>query len=732
MTWPLSRGATFLFVLVILLMTVDGTVFLHNLNMVRDDTAWVAHTHQVLAELEAVLSTVKDAQVGVRGYVITGDKEFLEPYLRSRAELPERFAVLRALVADNPDQLKACARLQAAADDQLHHWQATEEARRDEGFAVAQSLIASGDGKRAMDEMRAIVGAMGDNERALLVERQSRMAAGVKQAVAAVLLATATGTIMALALLTLVAREAKDRLAAQSLANQQRENLRVTLESIGDAVIAADAFGVVTFLNPAAETITGWTAADAIGRPLAEVFRVVHETTRREVESPDAQALRDGTVVGLANHSLLLAKDGREVAIDDSAATVRDASGHATGVVLAFRDISVRRRLEILEREQRDAMVTAERRKDEFLALLAHELRNPIAPIANALQLMALRPLGPAELDELREIMTRQVQQLQRLVDDLLEIARITSGRFALHPATIDLGAVVRAAVDTSRPLIEAAGHTLSVDVPGAPIRLEADYVRLAQVVANLLNNAAKYTRPGGCIKLTVESHDNEVCIRVRDSGVGIAREHLQHLFEGFSPAEPALTRTQGGLGLGLALARNIVEMHGGSIEAHSDGLGKGSEFVVRLSKSASANPAAENGGSPHAALAHLPKRKILVVDDTRASALVLSRLLTALGQDVRTAHDGAAALDAVEHEAFDIIISDIAMPGMSGYELAMRLSAHPQAKKSLLIALTGYGQSKDAERAQRAGFAAHLVKPVGLDDLQAIVERGVPAPIHA
>jgi PAS domain S-box-containing protein len=510
---------------------------------------------------------------------------------------------------------------------------------------------------------------------------------------------------------------------AQSQANQQRENLQVTLASIGDAVIVVDVLGKVTFLNHAAELVTRWSFADAISQPLTRVFNIINESTRDTVESPAARALREGTVVGLANHTVLIAKDGHEVSIDDSAAPIRDEAGVVSGVVLVFRDISIKRRLEMLEKEQHAAMITTQRRKDEFLAMLAHELRNPIAPIANALQLMAIRTPSPAELTELREIMTRQIDQMRRLIDDLLDISRISRGKFDLQSETIELGTVLRSAIDTSRPLIDAAGHTLSTQIPAGAIYFPGDPIRLAQVVANLLNNAAKYTERGGRILLSAEVCQQEVVIRIKDSGVGISPEQLEHVFEVFTQVDTSLTRSQGGLGIGLTLAKNIVEMHGGSIEAHSNGSGQGSEFIVRLpirSDSAAPRPAL----APGEALNRLPKRKILIVDDMRASAMVLSRLLAALGQDVRTAHDGAAALEAVGSEKFDLIFSDIAMPGMSGYELAPKLSAHPNAKNAMLIALTGYGQHEDVDRASRAGFEAHLVKPVSLDSLREILER--------
>ncbi len=427
-------------------------------------------------------------------------------------------------------------------------------------------------------------------------------------------------------------------------------------------------------------------------------------------------------MVGLANHTVLITKDGRELSIDDSAAPIRDAAGAVSGVVLVFRDITTRRRLELLAHEQHESLLAAERRKDEFLAMLAHELRNPIAPIANALQLIAIQTPSAEELTDLREMMERQIRQMQRLIDDLLDISRISSGKFDLRLETVELANVLRSAIDTSRPLIEAESHVLTTQIPERPIYVRGDQIRLAQVVANLLNNAAKYTQRGGRIWLVVEEQADDVLIRVKDTGVGISSEQLENVFEVFAQADKSLTRSRGGLGIGLTLAKSIVDMHGGSIEAHQRRAGSGE----RIRRPTAQGRAQADDATPQtpAEFDRLPRRKILVVDDMRASAMVLCRLLTALGQEVRSVHDGVAALDAVEQEAFDVIFSDIAMPGMSGYELATRLSTHPKGKRATLVALTGYGQEEDADRAVKAGFAEHLVKPVGLDDLRLILER--------
>jgi PAS domain S-box-containing protein len=354
---------------------------------------------------------------------------------------------------------------------------------------------------------------------------------------------------------------------------QAQRWLRLTLSSIGDGVIATDAQGRVQFLNAAAEGLTGRTQAEAAGRPLAEVFRIVNEQTRQPAESPVQQVMATGTVVGLANHTLLLARDGRETPVADGAAPIRDREGAVLGVVLVFRDAGAQRRAE-------RALAEADRQKDRFLAMLSHELRNCLAPAFNALD--AVR-LGLGSRQQLLEILDRQVRQMGRLVDDLLDLSRVRQGQLTLRKEPVDLGRVVAAAVETSLPRLQARKQELAVSLPERPVRLEADPARLVQVLANLLNNAARYSDEGGRVVLSAEREAGEVVLRVRDSGMGIAPGVLHLLFQPFVRSERAAGRSREGLGIGLALVKSLVEMHGGGVAAFSEGPGRGSEFVVRL-----------------------------------------------------------------------------------------------------------------------------------------------------
>ena len=774
----------------------------------------------------------------------------------------------------------------------------------------------------------------------------------------------------------LLEEEAARRAAEEHAAaiREQREWFRTTLASIGDAVITTDTEGRVTFLNPVAEALTGWSEqTGAHGTPLETVFNILHEQTRVPVENPVTRALREGTVVGLANHTVLLARDGTERPIDDSAAPIRDARGRMVGVVLVFRDVTQRRRteLEIIElnrglhrrvtefqtlldvlpvgialaedpecrgiwsnpalarllglpahanvslsasaperpnfkvydgdcelspdelpiqvaiatgqpvsgvkhdilladgtrrnllqyavplhdeqgrvrgglyvgvdvteqermqkalreaearwrtmtealpnlvwtdlpdgqcdwlstqwskytgipesellglrwletvihpddRERtmqcwqaacadegnydleyrirrhdgayhwfktrgvpiRDnegkivywfgtctdiedikrletALREADRRKNEFLATLAHELRNPLAPIRTGLQVLRLSA-DPAEQEQARAMMERQLGQMVRLIDDLLDISRLSRDKLELRKARVSLASVVDNAVETARPHIDARGQTLTVTLPPGPVVLDADLTRLAQVLWNLLNNSAKYTDPGGRIELSARVEGGEVVVAVRDTGIGIPAEALPRLFGLFSQVDHSLERAEGGLGIGLALVKGLVEMHGGSAEARSDGLGRGSEFLVRLPLAAGD---VEETRPPAAAVpAAASRRRILIVDDNRDGAATLTLMLTLLGHETRTGHDGLEALELAEAFRPQVMLLDIGLPKLNGYDTCRRIREQPWGRDIFIVAVTGWGQEDDRRRSLEAGFDHHLVKPV-------------------
>jgi PAS domain S-box-containing protein len=793
---------------------------------------------------------------------------------------------------------------------------------------------------------------------------------------------------------------------------RQREQLQVTLSSIGDGVIVTDADGVVTFLNSVAQTLTGWPPEEAAGQPLEKVFKIINEHTRKPAENPVAKALQEGVVVGLANHSVLIARDGTERPIDDSAAPIRGEDGAIGGVVLVFRDVTEARRalearlrlaaivessedaiisktldgiivswnegaerlygytaqemigkplailipsdspnelpaiIERLKRGERiahyetvrvckdgtrlnvsltispvrnpegeiigaskvarditaakrtaealrflaeassvlaevedvpstlhkiarlsvprfadwcavdllgedgslrrlavahvdpakvqlardlqrryppqpdasqgvwnvlrsghaeiiseitDAMLAAtikdperlqaalrlgiksymavplrvkeqtvgvitfasaesarrygpsdltvaedlarragvaienaqlygelrkaDRLKDEFLAMLAHELRNPLGPIRNALVVMKQPHATPAIIEQVRGMAERQAQHMTRLLDDLLDMSRISHGRIELRKEVAELAPIVHRTIEAVRPLIEERRHQLVLSLPVAPLWMEVDPHRLEQVLSNLLNNAAKYTDPGGRIELSAAQDGVEIVLRVRDTGIGIAPQMLPTIFDLFVQAERRLDRSQGGVGIGLTLVKRLVEMHGGKVEVASPGMGRGSEFSVRLPGVAQSEGSAQTTRIDVMADGALPTRRILVVDDNEDAAETLAALLRLKSQKVEVAHGGPAALEAVRRFEPEMIFLDIGMPGMDGYEVARKLRARSDHRNLILIALTGFGQEDDRARSRAAGFDHHLVKPIGPISLQAILQ---------
>lgn len=397
---------------------------------------------------------------------------------------------------------------------------------------------------------------------------------------------------------------------------------------------------------------------------------------------------------------------------------------HLIGAVrtaLRARERQYQIRAHVAERDRAAvALRRADRRKDEFLATLAHELRNPLAPIRNSLHVLRLASArDDPSVAEVCDIMERQVEHMVRLVDDLLELSRITRDTIELRKEPVELAAMLRTAVEASRPLIEGGRHRLEVSLPAETITFEADGVRLAQVFANLLNNAAKYTEEGGRIWLTARRRGDWLVVSVRDSGIGIPATMLPMVFEMFTQVDRSLGRAQGGLGIGLALVRRLVKLHGGSIDAHSRGVGQGSRFVVRLPLPRCTAPLREQPALRHC---DAKDRRVLVVDDNHDAADSLGILLRKLGTDVRVVHDGEAALAALETYRPAVVLLDLGMPGMDGFEVARRIREHPEFRDVLLIALTGWGQVEDRFRTQHAGFDHHLTKPADLRVLQEIL----------
>ncbi|MBY0525446.1 MAG: MEKHLA domain-containing protein [Gemmataceae bacterium] len=403
--------------------------------------------------------------------------------------------------------------------------------------------------------------------------------------------------------------------------------------------------------------------------------------------------------------------DGSERVVDLHLAPVTDEAGCVLFIAATGTDVTDRRRME-------DSLRAADRKKDEFIALLAHELRNPLAPIRNGLQVMRLAGGDAGAADRAREMMDRQLSHMVRLIDDLLDISRINRNKMELRRSRVLLADVVSSAVETARPLLDAAGHDLTVSLPPKPVYLDADLTRLAQVFSNLLTNSVKYTERGGRIWVSAERRGGEVAVSVRDTGIGIPAGSLAQIFDMFAQVDRPIERSTGGLGIGLALVKGLVEMHGGTVTAQSDGQGQGSTFTVTLPVLATpeepATMARENGQA-----ATGPKRRILVVDDNRDGADSLAMMLGLMGNDVRTTYDGLQAIEVARQFLPQVVLMDVGMPRLDGLEATRRIRQHDWGRDMTIIALTGWGQDGDRERSHDAGCDGHLVKPVNLPDLE-------------
>jgi PAS domain S-box-containing protein len=647
----------------------------------------------------------------------------------------------------------------------------------------------------------------------------------------------------------------------ETIAQRRAETLRITLASVGDAVMTTDVRGNINSLNPVAETLTGWSQGDAFGKPLTMVFKIVNEETGQPVKNPVDLVLKQRRVVGLANHTLLINKSGKEIPIDDSAAPITDDNGEIVGVALVFHDISARRSAEKHQQESQAetlrllelnrAIVTnmgeglytvdtqglvtfmnpaaerlfgwtsaellgrkmhdmthykhpdgspfpieecagfqvlhedkvlldfedvfirkdgsffpvaycssqlksatetvglvvvfretseqkkaeqqlrelaadlseADRRKNEFLATLAHELRNPLAPIRNGLQVIRLAGGSDPAMEQARVMMERQLRQMIHLVDDLLDVSRISRGMLVLRKERVDLRPVLKDAVETSRPLIDSGNHQLEMDAPDEPVIVEADVTRLVQIFANLLNNAAKYSERGGRIWLTAKRQGDDVLVSVKDAGDGIPPDRLPKLFEMFSQIDRSLERSQSGMGIGLALVKRLVELHGGSVAAFSKGQGLGSEFLVRL-PTVSVNQQQQPSSTQNTAQAKADTFRILLADDNEDAAISLAMLLRMMGHEVYITHDGIQAVAVAATLQPEVILLDIGMPKLNGYEVCRQIRQQSHPTNPYIIAVTGWGQDDDKRLAQEAGFDQHFVKPLDPADLEKILAR--------
>ena len=485
------------------------------------------------------------------------------------------------------------------------------------------------------------------------------------------------------------------------------EHFRLLVESVLDyGIFMLDPEGRVASWNAGAERIKGWTADEIIGRH----FSIFYPREAKESGWPQHElsvATREGR---FEDEGWRVRKDGTRFWANVVITAMFDSEGILRGFGKVTRDLTQRKRVEELE--------ASERRINEFLAMLGHELRNPLAPIRTAVAILRAGKEDAAMADRAAAVIERQVGHLARLVDDLLDVSRITSGKIELRKETVDLVASVVAAIEAARPAIDRKGQAFEFRHDGKPMPMAGDATRLTQIALNLINNASKYTPAGGHIRVSLERLDGHASLRVADDGIGIPPDLLPRMFDLFVQGERSIDRSEGGLGLGLTLVRRLTAMHNGTVTASSQGPGRGSEFEVRL-------PLEKMGPRPAPARERQPapaRRRVLVVDDNEDSTETMSTLITMWGHEVRAAHDGPTAIRIAQEFAPDTVLLDIGLPNVSGYEVARQLRALPGMEGAALIAMTGYGQAEDRRRSEEAGFTDHLTKPVPPDKLRALL----------
>ncbi|MEC5406356.1 PAS domain S-box protein [Paraburkholderia sp. MPAMCS5] len=490
-------------------------------------------------------------------------------------------------------------------------------------------------------------------------------------------------------------------------------------EHLSDAIVITDLRGNITDFNVGGERMLGYRMREILGKPVS-IFHPPHEALR----------IRREVLAGLGAYGTwrgelpFVRRDGSRGVCETVVKPLANSRGDIYGAVSINRDITERRRAEEQLTRLNLELSNADRRKDEFLATLAHELRNPLAPMRNVLEILRAKQFADPQLNWSRDVFSRQLQHMTHLVDDLLEVSRITQGKLELRKQRLELARAMQSATEAARAIVQASEHHLSVTLPAKPLFLDADPTRLSQMILNLLNNAAKYTPRGGSISLAAEREGNEAVIVVRDSGIGIPREHLNSVFEMFSQLAPAIDRSQGGLGIGLALVRGLAELHGGTVAAFSGGPGAGSEFVIRLPLSKSADPAGNpaSGDATQPAKPSAAGQRIVIVDDNADAADSLAMVLELEGHDVRTASDGMAGLALIAEFAPQAVILDIGLPLLNGYEVARRVRRDFPDAGIRLIAVTGWGQQQDKQTAVEAGFDHHFTKPVDPMELQRVL----------
>jgi PAS domain S-box-containing protein len=515
-----------------------------------------------------------------------------------------------------------------------------------------------------------------------------------------------------------ITRDLTERRRHEDDLRKSEERFRLLVDGVTEyAIMMLDSEGFVTSWNVGAERIKGYKSREILGTHVSYFY-----PSEAVLANQPWEHLRTARDQGrVTDEGWRLRKDGTLFWASTVITSLRDQDGRPYGFATVTQDLTQRRHAE--------ALADTAQRMHEFIAMLAHELRNPLAPIRNAVALMGRKGLNDPKLESMRQTIDRQSMLMKRLLDELLDVNRIARGQFSIERELVDVRDVLARAVETSGPLIDSRRHGLEVSVPDQPARVLGDAMRLTQAFVNLLNNAAKYTPEGGRIKLSASVRGAEIEVRVVDNGVGIERDMLEKVFDLFVQVDSTVKNSLGGLGVGLALVRRVVELHGGNVQARSEGKTHGAEFIVRLPLSI--EQVQVIGTREHQTPGSIRTLRILIVDDNRDAADSLNLLLVSMGQKVCVAYDGQCAISAAKTFKPDVVLLDIGMPQMSGYEVARVLRSDASAAKAVLVAVTGWGQDADRERAKKAGFTYHFVKPIGEETLRSVLTEISEAQDH-
>jgi PAS domain S-box-containing protein len=676
----------------------------------------------LIERLHETLSSLKDAETGQRGFLLTGDENYLKPYNQGVAQAQGQLKNLAYRARAGELSSDEVNQLTSLADQKLDELKQTIGLRRTQGLPAALAVVETARGKDLMDQIRVQVArmtALADSRLATAHER-------VEGFVEFTRIVIGLSTLVTIMVLVWAYRRISEESRARELAAldllRQKELLAVTLASIGDAVIVTDVAGRITFLNEVAEQLTGWRAGEAHGRPCSEIFHIINEESRQAVESPVEKVLRLGTVTGLANHTLLIRKDGAELPIDDSGSPIREGSGATRGAVLVFRDFSEHKASEKRLVETNRALQNANQAKDRFLAILSHELRTPLTPVLATLTTWETNnELPPLLLPDV-QMMRRNVELEAHLIDDLLDVNRIVKGKLTLNLELVDLHELVRAVVRMLQSEINAKQLNIALNFGAARYYVKGDSARLQQVLGNILNNAAKFTGHDGHIAITSgDDVHGRIVLTFKDDGIGMTPEVLSGLFKPFEQGVDISNRF-GGLGLGMTIAKALVDMHAGVLTAQSEGPGCGSAFTISLPSIQASTIKLSPPGTGAAGGRRTPQDvAILLVEDHQDSAEVVSRLLRIKGYEVETCGTVAEAEKAMDARQFNLLLSDIGLPDGSGVDLIRRVR---QRSTIPAIALTGFGMDSDIASYREAGFDAHLTKPINFQKLEMIINQ--------